>query len=271
MRRDSIFFKLFQQKTTLLFDLLPNPPERANDYRFESVKVKETAFEIDGVFLPPDPRGIIYFCEVQFQLDVMLYERMMSEIHLYAYRYRHHFSDWCAVVIYPSRSMEQSDLGIIADNLASGRIIRIYLDELLATEEELPLAVSLAVLTIREGEEAIASARRQIEQAENDRDTIDLITTIVLYKFTELTRAEVDAMLGIQLSESRAYQEAKAEGKAEQTIKLVTRQLNRRFVKVPLKLSRQIERLSIDKLEELSDALLSFNTLSDLTDWLANN
>jgi predicted transposase YdaD len=66
MRRDSIFFRLFQQFPTLLFDLLDDPPENADRYRFDSVAVKETKFEIDGVFLPPSrSKGTVYFCEVQ--------------------------------------------------------------------------------------------------------------------------------------------------------------------------------------------------------------
>jgi predicted transposase YdaD len=35
MRRDTIFFQLFQQFPTLLFELLPEPPERADEYIFE--------------------------------------------------------------------------------------------------------------------------------------------------------------------------------------------------------------------------------------------
>ncbi len=66
MRRDSIFYKLFQQYPNLLFELLTNPPENADAYRFDSVAVKEPKFEIDGVFLPPESRnpGVVYFCEV---------------------------------------------------------------------------------------------------------------------------------------------------------------------------------------------------------------
>ena len=71
MRRDSIFYKLFQTNPALLFELLTNPPENANQYRFDSVAVKEPRFEIDGVFLPPenDSLDVVYFCEVQFQKD----------------------------------------------------------------------------------------------------------------------------------------------------------------------------------------------------------
>ncbi len=41
MRRDSIFYKLFQQSPTLLFELLTNPPENADAYRFDSVAVNK--------------------------------------------------------------------------------------------------------------------------------------------------------------------------------------------------------------------------------------
>lgn len=54
MRRDSIFYQLFQQSPSLLFELLANSPVNAQEYRFDSVAVKEPKFEIDGVFLPPD-------------------------------------------------------------------------------------------------------------------------------------------------------------------------------------------------------------------------
>ncbi len=71
MRRDSIFYKLFQQSSNLLFELLTNTPANADDYKFDSVAVKEPKFEIDGVFLPPENQspGVVYFCEVQFQKD----------------------------------------------------------------------------------------------------------------------------------------------------------------------------------------------------------
>ncbi len=81
MRRDSIFYQLFQQFPVLLFELLDTQPENAANYRFDSVGVKEPKFEIDGVFLPPetDEAGVVYFCEVQFQKDERLYERLFGE------------------------------------------------------------------------------------------------------------------------------------------------------------------------------------------------
>ena len=70
MKRDSIYYQIFKRFPGLLFELVNDPPKQAQNYRFESVEVKETAFRIDGVFLPPEgttPR-IVFFAEVQFQL-----------------------------------------------------------------------------------------------------------------------------------------------------------------------------------------------------------
>ena len=50
MRRDTIFYQLFKRSPTLLFELLEAFPDRASEYRFDSVAVKEPKFEIDGVF-----------------------------------------------------------------------------------------------------------------------------------------------------------------------------------------------------------------------------
>jgi len=49
MRRDSIFYRLFQQSPALLFELLASPPANARAYRFEAIAVKEPGLEIDGV------------------------------------------------------------------------------------------------------------------------------------------------------------------------------------------------------------------------------
>ncbi|MHC5832285.1 MAG: DUF2887 domain-containing protein, partial [Nostoc sp.] len=51
------------------------------------------------------------------------------------------------------------------------------------------------------------------------KDIIDVITTIAVYKFANLSREEVEAMLGVKLEETRVYREAKQEG-LEQGIQL---------------------------------------------------
>jgi predicted transposase/invertase (TIGR01784 family) len=267
MRRDTIFYQLFLQSPILLFELIPNPPENASQYVFDAIEVKETAFRMDGVFLPPDPSGIIYFCEVQFQIDELLYERMLAEISIYVYRHRDLFLDWQAVVIYPSRSVEQSRREIVRELLASGRITRVYLDEL-GEIEELSTGLGLMVLTTLEGDEAKAEARRLIGQAQGSRDIINLVSTIVLYKFDTLSRDEVDLMLGIELQQTRVYRDAKAEGAVDGERALVLKLLNRKLGNINPEVQAQVNSLTLDRVESLAEDLLDFTQMADLTSWL---
>ncbi|MEH1806128.1 MAG: hypothetical protein ACYTXT_12610 [Nostoc sp.] len=50
---------------------------------------------------------------------------------------------------------------------------------------------------------------------------------IAVYKFANLSREKVEAMLGVKLEETRVYQEAKQEGREELKLELVSRFLAR--------------------------------------------
>ena len=118
--------------------------------------------------------------------------------------------------------------------------------------------------------EAVEGARFLLEQArqQSEQAIIDLVTTIIVYKFSNLSREEIQAMLGLNLEEPRAILEAKQEGREEEARSLILRQLKRRFGEFPDKLQRQIQVLSLEQLEVLGDALLDFSTLADLEGWL---
>jgi predicted transposase/invertase (TIGR01784 family) len=266
MRRDSIFYQLFRQSPTLLFELLPQPPVNAQGYIFESIEVKETAFRIDGVFLPPHPAGVVYFCEVQFQPDELLYERMLSEIAIYTYRNRDRFANWQAVAIYPTRSTEQSRLDMVWELLESRRIRRVYLDEL-GEVEDLPTELGLMVLTTLEGEKATSEARGLIQRPEVSKAIIDLVSTIIVYKFSNLSRNEVDVMLGITIQQTRVYQDAKADGEKIVLLKMLDRKLG----SITTEIRSRVNSLSIEQLESLSESLLDFGQMSDLIGWLDAN
>jgi len=276
MRRDSIFYKLFQQFPPLLFQLLPTPPPNVNNYRFDSVAVKEPKFEIDGVFLPNEADGIVYFCEVQFQKDEQLYERVFAESLLYFYRNRNRFSDWQAVVIYPSRSIEQSNIQPYRALLNSDQVHRVYLDEL-GNIRSLPIWVALMVLTTVEESQAPAEARymlqRNIAEQPSSQAIIEMVTTIMVYKFEQLSQKEVETMLGITLQETRVYREIKEEGREEgreeEAANLVSRLLNKRFGEVSGEMRSLVSSLPLAVLEDLSVALLDFTSLTDLQNWLA--
>lgn len=283
MRRDPIFYQMFQRSPALLFDLIGNRPNNAAEYRFDSVAVKEPKFEIDGVFLPPFEPGVVYFCEVQFQKDETLYERLFSELLLYFYRNRSRFSDWQAAIIYPSRSCEQSDIYPHRSLLNGEQVHRIYLDEL-GNVRSLPITVAATVLTIVDEDEAPSLARYLLLRAEQEetpdrakRDIIDIITSIMVYKFSTLTQTEIRAMLGLNLTEEpRAIREAKQEGREEgreaEAIALVNRLLTRRLGQnLSEEMRSRLSTLSLPVLEDLSEALLDFTSLPDLESWLASH
>jgi predicted transposase/invertase (TIGR01784 family) len=229
MRRDSIFYSLFNGSPSLLFDLLAEVPDSADRYRFESVAVKEPTFIIDGVFLPPegDPPGVVFYAEVQMQKDERLYERMFGESMAHFYRNRDYYSDWQAVVIYGSRSMEQTDTHPYRALLNSDQVHRIYLKEL-GPIETLPLGVAAMVLTIVKESEAPEKARMLIRRATQEVSSLpvrqgimEVINTIISYKFTNLSRKEIDVMLGTKFQETRVYREAKDERSEEIALNLL--------------------------------------------------
>ena len=287
MRRDSIFYKLFQQFPPLLFQLLPVPPPNPDAYRFDSVAVKEPKFEIDGVFLPNETDGIVYFCEVQFQKDEQLYERVFAESFLYFYRNRDRFSDWQTVIIYPSRSTEQTKIHPYEGLLNSDRVHRIYLSEL-GDIRQLPIWVALMVLTTVDETQAPAEARyllqRNISEQPLSRAIIEMVITIMVYKFEKLSQQEVEIMLGITLQETRVYKDIKAQGvrkgrvqglmkglmrgREQEAINLVVRILTKRFGNLPEEIHSSISALPLAVLEDLSEELLEFKSLADLQAWL---
>jgi predicted transposase/invertase (TIGR01784 family) len=190
------------------------------------------------------------------------------------------------VVIYPSRNLEQSTVYPYRLLLNGEQMHRVYLDEL-GEIEQLSISLGMMVLTTLSQEAAPAAARSLLERvsqssndAQGNRGIIDLITTIMVYRFTQLSRVEVEVMLGLSLQETRVYQEAKAEGEqigeqrgrqegrqeAGQT--LVLRQLTRRLGELPKASKARIEGLAIEDLENLAEALLDFTTLADLMAWL---
>ncbi|MBH8564251.1 DUF2887 domain-containing protein [Nostoc sp. CENA67] len=67
MKTDSIFYRLFQTFPGILFELIGRQPSEASAYQFSSVELKQTAFRIDGLFLPTvnQPEYPIVFLEVQ--------------------------------------------------------------------------------------------------------------------------------------------------------------------------------------------------------------
>jgi predicted transposase/invertase (TIGR01784 family) len=223
MKTDTLFYRLFQHSPSIFFDLIGQPGSEASSYEFRSVEIKQTAFRIDGVLLPTPTRTNrpVYFSEVQFQKDPQLYHRFFAEIFLYLAQHPT-THDWQGILIYPSRNLEPDQSRLHQVLLDSPKVKRVYLDEIGALTD-IPLSIALVKLVIEPEETAPEQARQLIQRSRQEmvigissQAIIELIETIIVYKFTSLSRKEVEAMLGLgDLKQSRVYQEALEEGRQE--------------------------------------------------------
>jgi predicted transposase YdaD len=102
----------------------------------------------------------------------------------------------------------------------------------------------------------------------------------MVYKFSNLSRDEVDAMLGIELQQTRVYQEARLEGETIGEVRglergrtegeqaLVLKLLTRKLGKIDAEIQAQVNSLTIDRVESLGEALLDFTSMADLERFL---
>ncbi|MDB9526201.1 Rpn family recombination-promoting nuclease/putative transposase [Oscillatoria sp. CS-180] len=284
MKTDSLFYSLFQSNPSVFFELIGQPTSEAQGYRFESIEVKQTAFRLDGVFLPPANQSDapVYFVEIQFQRDAMLYRRLFSEVFLYL-RQRPAVKQWRAVVVYPSVAMEIREAEMFDELLDTSYMRVVYLDQLGAISD---LSLELGILRLIVEPEASVPvvAKSLIDRVQQSRtadvDTVrlvELIETIVVYIFPRRSRQEIAAMLGlVDLKETRVYQETREEalkegreeGREEEAKALVSRLLVRKVGNLTTDLQEQVNQLPLETLEVLGEALFDFNDIADLRTWL---
>ena len=294
MKTDSIFFRIFQTRPSILFELLGVPSELGDCYDFQSVEVKQTAFRIDGVFVPRADAldQTVIFAEVQFQSDEYLYDRMFAEIGLYLVQHRDTF-DWRAVAIFPRRSLEPKNPHRHRTLLGGEQFTVIYLEDFLNLQSDL-LGIQLMQLIVSKPKKSQGYVQQIVDRFKDVSDPqnqaiIELVCTVMVYKFPELSREAIEAMFSVsELKQSKVYQEALDEGRVEGRVKglaegrvegrfegrreeaqsLVLRQLVRRFGSIDGATESKVCSLSLSRLEDLGEALLEFRTPLELKNWL---
>jgi len=217
VKTDTIFYKLFQTFPEFFFELINSNPQIANLYQFSSVEVKQLAFRIDGVFLPSQENQPVYFLEVQFQYDANFYRRFFGEIFLYLTQ-TSLSTDWRGVVIYPHSQVESEYIDNYRELFDSGRVERVYLNELDLTES---IGINTILLVTAETTQAIEIAkpliervRQQVNNGNIKAEILELIESILIYKLPQAKRQEIEAMFSLSdLKQTKFYQEAKEEGK----------------------------------------------------------
>jgi predicted transposase/invertase (TIGR01784 family) len=273
MRTDTIFYQLFQSYPSLLFELVGLPPEMAQGYQFSSAEIKELAFRFDGIFLPDTPDKFIWFVEVQFHKVEQFYRQFITEIMLYLNQYAP-LQDWRAVAIFPNRNTEPAKSIHYQELFHASRLQVVYLNEI---EAESPY-VGLVKLIMTPEDRVIAPAQELVIKHGQVSGLLEFVETILAYKLKNLTREEIAAMFTLgDLKQTRVYQDAYREayrealqvGETRGELRTILRQLNRKFGTLSPELTNQISALSIERLDNLAEAVLDMQTLDDLVRWLA--
>ena len=282
MKTDTLFYRLFLQRPELVFDLTAWSKPVNGAYRFQSVEVKQAAFRIDGVFMPPDDQleCPLIFAEVQYQKDPKIYARLISEIALYLYQTapRH---DWRAVVIFPDQRTEPHSTEHYREFFDSGRIQTIYLDQLPKPAQGLGVQL-IQLIGIDEADvpEQLKVIKKAINTSPSESQStwLELLETILVYKLPRLSRNEVNEMLSdilnVQLKQTRFYQdvyaegqkEGRQEGRQEGEVMMLLRLLEKRFGSVPDPVKSQLKQADMDTLLVWSERVLTCTTLDEVLD-----
>jgi predicted transposase/invertase (TIGR01784 family) len=282
VRTDQFFYRLFLQLPGLLAELIPGIPADAV-YEFTAPVLKESEFRLDGVLVPEsdDPDCPVVILESQMYRDPGFYGRYFAEVHIYLRQYPSE-REWRGLLILKDRSL----------NLGSERpyrlyleqqVERIYLDEL-AVQAEVTGNMRLLQLVSLPEARLVAKAQEILGEeveAELKQQRLNLIEMILSMRLPNLSQEEVRRMLDLKeadLKKSRFYQEiwqegrqeGRREGRREEAAAMILRQLSRRIGSVSESQGSRISLLSLDRLEDLGEALLDFQNSQDLEKWLGS-
>ncbi len=273
MKTDAIFYQLFQTLPDLFFKLAGIP--YSDSYQFQAVELKQTAFRLDGLFVPKYAELPLIFVEVQFQKDERFYGRFFSEIMLYLYQQQPKQVNWQAVAIFPNRVVDVGKLDYYQTELP--HLQRIYLDEVLPQNTANDL--SLLSIIIAHESKAIEIAKDLLQQpsfqAKENALLLNKIETILKYKLPHTPREEIWKMINlahVDITRTSWYQEGmlmgEGKGKQEEAQSLIMRLLVKRFGKLTKTVVKRVEQLSLEQLEQLADDFFQFESVKDLQKWL---
>lgn len=222
MKPDPIFFRYFREMPRCFFHLIGRPETDVRRYELNAIEYKETAVRLDGVFQPRDPEaGPAYIWETQQYSSDRVYANLTTKIG----RFLEHgdpAQDWVAVVIYPSRSVEQKNIRPYRCLIESDQLLRIYLDELPPAKSD---DFEMGILELIVSKPAVAKSKaiamvpriNAAGQSRQFRETVvQFIEAVMVSQFPKMTREGIQKMLQVwDLSQTRVYQEAMEEGREE--------------------------------------------------------
>jgi predicted transposase/invertase (TIGR01784 family) len=280
MKRDTIFYELFQEFPNIFFELIGEANTDPQIYDFKSQEIKQRGFRLDGIFIPPNRNRNqpTYFVEAQCYKDQKFYKRFLTSIILYFNQYPPYNPDWYAIVVFDTRKNDVPFPEYL-NALRQAHLKCFYLNEM---GEDAYESLSLGILKlIVEGKrkaklaakQLVNKARQEFNNKAAQEKFLELIESIVINKYPSLSREEVQEMLTLNLIRgTRYYQELEEEitAKVEEKVKAEVKEEVKAEVKEEVKaevkeeVKAEVEEEITAKVEEKVKAEVKLDTAARL-------
>ena len=283
MKTDKLFYRIFLNQPDLIAELIPGIPSDC-EFEYSAPVLKEKETRLDGLLTPISNNSDVplIFLEAQMQRDTKFYSRYFQGIFSYIDQYEIS-RNWCGLLILLNKRLELGS-EIPHRNLLNSQVERLYLEDLLH-QDDLSPNLALLRLIVTPKDQAGLAARKILNSVSTEAEfqlKLDLVESILVNKFTQLTLEEIQKMLNLKeadVTQTRFYQEVLEigekkglqQGLQQGEANLTIRQLKRRCGNLTAIQEQKVRSLSISQLESLGEALLDFQNMSDLENWLQDN
>ncbi|MTJ41010.1 DUF2887 domain-containing protein [Dolichospermum sp. UHCC 0406] len=283
MKTDKLFYRIFLNQPDLIAELIPGIPSDC-EFEYSAPVLKEKETRLDGLLTPISNNSDVplIFLEAQMQRDPKFYSRYFQGIFSYIDQYEIS-RNWCGLLILLNKRLELGS-EIPHRNLLNSQVERLYLEDLLH-QDDLSPNLALLRLIVTPKDQAGLAARKILNSVSTEAEfqlKLDLVESILVNKFTQLTLEEIQKMLNLKeadVTQTRFYQEVLEigekkglqQGLQQGEANLTIRQLKRRCGNLTAIQEQKVRSLSISQLESLGEGLLDFQSMSDLENWFQDN
>ena len=265
-----------------------SPDAKASTYTFRPVVLKKSAHTPDAVLWPRQlPGGSealpVVLVEVQMHSDPGFHRRLTAET-FRLLQQQGPIEHLRVLVLLAHRRLQLDPTGPpLLQRFLEQDVTWVDL-EALSLQPSLDPALALLTLPVQKESTLTPRCQQLLEQRP---DWIELILPILSERFPGLTTAEIMTTFAnfrdfwrdtpayqdiLQEGREEGRQEGRSEGLEEgrrrQALSLAGRLLERRFGHLSPAITSRVEALSLPKLEEISLALLDFQSAEDLEEWL---
>jgi predicted transposase/invertase (TIGR01784 family) len=287
MKTDKLFYRIFLNQPNLIAELIPGIPSDC-EFEYSAPVLKEKETRLDGLLTPISNNSDVplIFLEAQMQRDTKFYSRYFRGIFSYIDQYEIS-KNWRGLLILLNKRLELGS-ELPHRNLLNSQVERLYLEDLLH-QDDLSPNLALLRLIVTPKDQAGLAARKILNSVSTEAEfqlKLDLVESILVNKFTQLTLEEIQKMLNLketditqtrfyqevlEIGEKKGIQQGMQQGVQQGEANLTIRLLKRRCGNLTAIQEQKVRSLSISQLESLGEALLDFPNMSDWENWLQDN